>query len=414
MMKTRKLLCMILVAATISCFSSIPSFAFSATASNALTATSSNALPMEEYLQFDEFDILERPALLMSSDDVVNTVDLSKCRLQLGYYDMSGVLKFKNVNFNSSGYASMSLPSDFASSRYIGFVIMSDALPPAGKYNMSCHFGSNTGGFTYSRCYVNSRKQVGNADTQLSGKDVSFSQSSGDVYVNTTIDINSGLESVGVLMYLTDLVLPYGGYLSVQFTKLSPGASTDVGTAGGSYTPEDAASDTALNTSKMADTLEEIAQTISNQLEALWNQMFNLMHVPQLANDDKNTGLITGAIEEQVEADRQNTEDIIAAEESNTTTIINNNNENTEKITNGYDNSALNAENDKQMCIRDRLISFWMSYPGSLDIPTMNRIRILVIGICLCLVLISCLLVRVTSTLMGPLCCTFGPEFISV
>lgn len=177
MMKTRKLLCMILVAATISCFSSIPSFAFSATASNALTATSSNALPMEEYLQFDEFDILERPALLMSSDDVVNTVDLSKCRLQLGYYDMSGVLKFKNVNFNSSGYASMSLPSDFASSRYIGFVIMSDALPPAGKYNMSCHFGSNTGGFTYSRCYVNSRKQVGNADTQLSGKDVSFSQS---------------------------------------------------------------------------------------------------------------------------------------------------------------------------------------------------------------------------------------------
>ena len=27
---------------------------------------------------------------------------------------------------------------------------------------------------------------------------------------------------------------------------------------------------------------------------------------------------------------------------------------------------------------------------------------------------ISCLLVRVTSTLMGPLCCTFGPEFISV
>ena len=347
MMKTRKLLCMILVAATISCFSSIPSFAFSATASNALTATSSNALPMEEYLQFDEFDTLERPALLMSSDDVVNTVDLSKCRLQLGYYDMSGVLKFKNVNFNSSGYASMSLPSDFASSRYIGFVIMSDALPPAGKYNMSCHFGSNTGGFTYSRCYVNSRKQVGNADTQLSGKDVSFSQSSGDVYVNTTIDINSGLESVGVLMYLTDLVLPYGGYLSVQFTKLSPGASTDVGTAGGSYTPEDAASDTALNTSKMADTLEEIAQTISNQLEALWNQMFNLMHVPQLANDDKNTGLITGAIEEQVEADRQNTEDIIAAEESNTTTIINNNNENTEKITNGYDNSALNAENDK-------------------------------------------------------------------
>ena len=50
MMKTRKLLCMILVVAAISCFSSMLSFAFSATSSNALMATSSNAWPMDDFV----------------------------------------------------------------------------------------------------------------------------------------------------------------------------------------------------------------------------------------------------------------------------------------------------------------------------------------------------------------------------
>ncbi|PST32702.1 hypothetical protein C7256_14520 [Enterocloster lavalensis] len=176
---------------------------------------------------------------------------------------------------------------------------------------------------------------------------IDVSQVSGDWNVSEVIDLG-GAQQLDIGVYPksgTTANLPYGGYVSVYFEKTTESPSYTG--AGGAYTSDNAVSDTALNTSKMVDTLEEIVQTISNQLEALWDQMFNLMHVPQLANDDKNTGLITGAIEEQMDADRQNTEDIIAAEESNTTTIINNNNENTEKITNGYDNSALNAENDK-------------------------------------------------------------------
>lgn len=50
---------------------------------------------------------------------------------------------------------------------------------------------------------------------------------------------------------------------------------------------------------------------------------------------------------EQLQADRQNTDDMIAAGESNTTDIINNNNANTDKITNGYDNSGMLSENDR-------------------------------------------------------------------
>ena len=97
----------------------------------------------------------------------------------------------------------------------------------------------------------------------------------------------------------------------------------------------------------MADTLEEIVQTISNQLESLWNQMYNYIHLEDMANADKNADKIVNGLQEQMDADRQNTEDIIAAEEANTTTIVNNNNENTEKITNGYDSSGMDQQNDR-------------------------------------------------------------------
>lgn len=50
---------------------------------------------------------------------------------------------------------------------------------------------------------------------------------------------------------------------------------------------------------------------------------------------------------EQLQADRDNTDDMIAAGQSNTTDIINNNNANTDKVTGGYDNSGMLSENDR-------------------------------------------------------------------
>lgn len=259
---------------------------------------------------------------------------------------MSGVVKYVLVPFNSQYYASLALPSDCASVNQFFISISKSGLPSSGKYRIKVRFSSNTG-VEYNGGYLWSQKENTNAATQSSSYLIDVPQVSGDWNVSEVIDLG-GAQRLDIGVYPksgTTANLPYGGYVSVYFEKTTESPSYTG--AGGAYTSDNAVSDTALNTSKMVDTLEEIVQTISNQLEALWDQMFNLMHVPQLANDDKNTGLITGAIEEQMDADRQNTEDIIAAEESNTTTIINNNNENTEKITNGYDNSALNAENDK-------------------------------------------------------------------
>lgn len=65
----------------------------------------------------------------------------------------------------------------------------------------------------------------------------------------------------------------------------------------------------AQNTATMNDTLKEIVQTISQQLEALWNQQYNYIHLEDMANADKNadkiianqddnTTIIDNAIEE--------------------------------------------------------------------------------------------------------------------
>lgn len=65
----------------------------------------------------------------------------------------------------------------------------------------------------------------------------------------------------------------------------------------------------AQNTATMNDTLKEIVQTISQQIEALWNQQYNYIHLEDMANADKNadkiianqdenTSIVTDAIEE--------------------------------------------------------------------------------------------------------------------
>lgn len=352
MMKTRKLLCMILVVAAISCFSSMPSFAF-ATPSEAIpsSATSSNAFPIDDYIEFDDFDLVLDHPMLMSGgfDDITNTVDYGYLHMSLAYDNMSGVRKYYNAPISSSGRFSVPVPSDCASVYGLVFNIDKRSLPTSGKYSYSFQFSSDTG-IEWASVNLWTHKRTNNAAQQTSNTNrISFTQYSGDLSFQTTINV-TGVDVISHEIRPksnSTSNLPMGGYIKINFSAVSSDTNVAVSNPVNNQSGSDVNQNIADNTSAMADTLEEIVQTISNQLEALWNQMFNLMHVPQLANDDKNTGLITGAIEEQIDADRQNTEDIIAAEESNATTIINNNNENTEKLTNGYDNSALNAENDK-------------------------------------------------------------------
>ena len=94
----------------------------------------------------------------------------------------------------------------------------------------------------------------------------------------------------------------------------------------------------------ISDTLVEIVAAISDQLKALWDQMYNFMHLEQLKNDDKNTGQIVDAINNQ---GSQVGQDITNSIDNNTQNIINNNNQNFDNLQNGYDNTGMNSDKDK-------------------------------------------------------------------
>lgn len=85
----------------------------------------------------------------------------------------------------------------------------------------------------------------------------------------------------------------------------------------------------AQNTAAMQDTLKEIVQTISQQLEALWHQQYNYIHLEDMANADKNADKIVNSISDNI-SDQMVNDD-----------------ENTDTIVNGYDGSGIDSDNNR-------------------------------------------------------------------
>ena len=85
----------------------------------------------------------------------------------------------------------------------------------------------------------------------------------------------------------------------------------------------------AQNTATMNDTLKEIVQTISQQIEALWNQQYNYIHLEDMANADKNADKIVNSINDNIS-------DQILNDDANTDTIVN-----------GYDGSSIDSDNNR-------------------------------------------------------------------
>ncbi len=85
----------------------------------------------------------------------------------------------------------------------------------------------------------------------------------------------------------------------------------------------------AQNTAAMQDTLKEIVQTISKQLEALWNQQYNYIHLEDMANADKNADKIVNSISDNIS-------DQMINDDANTDTIVN-----------GYDGSGIDSDNNR-------------------------------------------------------------------
>ena len=321
-----------------------------ATSSNAQLniAISSNTMPSDDFLESDDFDTLEAPVFMSSGDDsVVNTVNLTSVQMCLSYYDMAGVIRYKEVWLDKNGYASMSLPSDYASPIWFGFVLHKGALPPAGKYKMSVHFGSNTN-IVYQSSSIWFGVRRNNVSQQESNYYVDGYYSSGDFRLSTDLSIGASTSQLNISNFLAydSPAPPYGGYVSINFTRLSGDAPVQGGSPDSGNVDQDINQSISNNTAQQVeqgDTIIELIkntiQTISSQLTAFWNQ---------LAGEFTNLyNKMTQQHSEQLQADRDNTDDIIAAEESNTTDIINNDNRNTDTVVNGYDSSNLDESGNK-------------------------------------------------------------------
>lgn len=349
-MESRRFM-VVISALFLSVVSAFPSFAMVATPSDAMrvpVATSSNALLSQDYMESDDFDTLEAPVLMSSGDDsVVNTVNLTSVQMCLSYYDMAGVIRYKEVWLDKNGYASISLPSDYASPIWFGFVLHKGALPPAGKYKMSVHFGSNTN-IVYQSSSIWFGVRRNNVSLQESNYYVDGYYSSGDFRLSTDLSIGASTSQLNISNFLAydSPAPPYGGFVSINFTRLSGDAPVQGGSPDSGNVDQDINQSISNNTAQQVeqgDTIIELIkntiQTISSQLEAFWNQ---------LAGEFTNLyNKMTQQHSEQLQADRDNTDDMIAAGQSNTTDIINNNNVNTDKVTGGYDNSGMLSENDR-------------------------------------------------------------------
>ena len=131
----------------------------------------------------------------------------------------------------------------------------------------------------------------------------------------------------------------------MEFTKTT--ATPDYTTAGGPQSSQDiqqdisnSAGQIAGNTEAINGTLKELIQHISNQLAALWDQMYNFMHVPLVNNDNARTQRIIDRLDEgfdiNVETIDRNFHDLMANDDKNTNTVVN-----------GYDNSGMNSDNNR-------------------------------------------------------------------
>lgn len=159
-----------------------------------------------------------------------------------------------------------------------------NALPAPGLYKTSFDFASDFS-FDYSRFAFSSQKLTNNVATDIGRHQFTsteISQFSGDIYISP-ISVDLGSVNVFYLQcYIptSQELHSFGGSFAWRFEKTSELSSID---SFGSNTTQDFQNSVSTTTNAIYDTLQELIQHISNQLAALWDQMYNLMHVPTMA-----------------------------------------------------------------------------------------------------------------------------------
>lgn len=304
------------------------------------------------------------PAPYSSLGTVTNTVDYDGVYLYADFYSSSGAyLGFSQSQVDSSGHGTIQTVDD-AGYMAVGIYLDGSALPSSGTCSFTADFASDFSVNWQSSGAIGSIKDYSNAESDSTrASSIPVRQNSGDWQMSGTVEIGSSLRRLIFLVWTTETDSgfhfgdPFGGYIKVNFKRASDSTEPDYSTpgTGSASSTQDFQSGVTDIMGSISDTLVEIVATISDQLKALWDQMYNYMHLEQLANDDKNTGQIVDAINGQgsqvsqdiINNQDNNTQDIIDSQESNAQDIINNQNSNFDNLENGYDNSGIASDNEK-------------------------------------------------------------------
>lgn len=284
-----------------------------------LVASSSDADSDADFVldeQIEDLMSFSGVPMLMSSGDVPIVYPYADV-----YKDGKWVTSIRGTFVKCTGLNNyFTFPDRTDGSKYtnIYFYVAKKDFPSPGSYGVEWRHKQAHIGYSYSSSAVR-------VEARKNGVKTASSSASGNLtvgeYAVSKANVTIGYDTSAIVLITQitnvgqlDVSVPVSDPYAFTFQK-NAGSSTIVSpdiTAGNTTSASDVI---AQNTASMSDTLKEIVGTISNQLAALWDQMYNLMHVPQLANDDKNTDRL-------INSGQENTEQVTGAIEEHGNFII--------------------------------------------------------------------------------------------
>lgn len=294
---------------------------------------------------------------------VNNTVDFSGCFVEIRYKNSSGGYSYVHqVPLSIGGTFSYIVPSGEKVSELIFWLHPTASLPSVGKYKMTFDFASDTD-LSYDGCGIWSSWTAKNQEGKSYGSPFpNMRVNSGDISASMVLSIQSNVKNFALNLYLKDAVSSggaIGGKMSINFSQST--STPDYTTPGTAPSNTDIQSGIASTTTQIAssvnevyESIQQLMQHISNQLAALWDQMYNYMHVPTYNKLQEILQAIQ-AIQLKVNVDVSSVVDAVDNSADRITDSVNssinnqitNDNKNADDIKNGYDNSGMKADNDR-------------------------------------------------------------------
>lgn len=279
-----------------------------------------------------------------SVGSVTNTVDFSGCYVSFRFDSGS---ESDHIPLSLGGTFSYVVPSGQSVNSMILWFHTSASLPNTGKYLVQCDFASDTS-IVYKSVSNWMRwisKNQSNQESVYTVPSNMIKQSSGDIYFKYTLSLASNLEAFTFDYGFKESVGSggaIGGRFAVNFTSSS--GTPNISSPGTAPSNTDIQSGIASTTTQIAssvnevyESIQQLMQHISNQLAALWDQMYNYMHVPTynklqeilLSIQNISMGSDLQKIADQISnSTSEQTSDLITNENARTDDIINNQNSN--------------------------------------------------------------------------------------